>query len=196
MISEIRRLMEKEDGSNFPIVVDLGCGQLRNVDTLLGCSNKLYIVDTEYQLSRPHNFNSESLTVYDFVKTHYSGGDVTPMNTLEFGQSELAANLIFIVNVLDVTPPETRNEILRAARQNLAKGGLIITIAPRNDSHTLKLCTEERRYRDGFVFPNHGAYTYYKNWSSDDLKRLFKRHGLKSVSDTSNYRHACNILSQ
>jgi hypothetical protein len=182
-----------ENQQDDPLTLDHGCGQLRNVKSLLQFSNRLVLVDTESQLSKKHNFFGEHLTIQEYIEGKYDCNCIMVMNDRQFERSRLKVNVAFSINVIDVTPPMIRNAILRAIRRNMAKRGVFVLIVPRNDSWTLRRCSKQNRYADGYIFQNHGTLTFYRNWDNLSLETLLKRHGLRIVCDLSNYRYASMI---
>lgn len=193
---QIKKFPNFENLERVPAVVDLGCGQLRNLKEFEKHFSNLYLVDSERQFQKKHNFYGDLETIPEFIEKNYKGKNIKVLNFENFASSDISANLIFLINVLDVTPSKTRNKILRIARQRLSKDGYFIVITPRNDSHTLKLCTDDRKFEDGYFFPNRNYFTFYKNWSNQQIKELFDKHRLKIVKDLSIYRYSCCILKR
>jgi hypothetical protein len=193
VIDAIKSLRESEGSSGYPLVVDFGCGQLRNLKELLKYFPHLYLVDTEYQLTKKHNFNGQMLTIREFIEMNHALKSISVLTSQEFADSPISADIIFSINVLDVTPPRVRHEILNIVSRKLSGYGLFAAIVPTNDHRTLELCKRSRRYFDGYIFPNHGAFTYYRNWSRRDLAKLYKKHNLEVIHDMSSYRYACAI---
>jgi hypothetical protein len=187
-VLELRRLT----GLNAPrLALELGCGQLRNLKALKRYFASVILVDTSLQLNRPHDFGGKRLTIPEYVRRHYPEGSVTVMSDREFAISNLRPDVIFSINVMDVVPPRARRVMLSSVCGHLPITGQFASLVPRNDSRTLHLCRGTREYRDGHLFPNHGAFTFYKNWSEDELQRLYRSYSLGVVSDRSCYRHSC-----
>jgi hypothetical protein len=175
--------------SNGPLVVDQGCGQLRNVETLLSISNRIVLVDTERQLSTKHLFYDQRLTVCEFAEQHWSDKEVTVLTAKEFAKLSLNADIVFSINVLDVVLPTTRDELLRAARRNLSTTGMLAVFVPRNDTWTLRRCRSAQRFTDGYVFRNRDAHTFYHNWTNSEMKSLVNKWGFEIVKDVSVHRY-------
>ncbi len=173
--------------------VDLGCGQLRNLKELREHFPSLCLVDTTFQLSRTHDFGGKRLTISEYIRRYYPRGTVRVMSDREFASSGMRPDVIFSINVMDVVPPQTRRTILCTVRQRLPSTGQFASLVSRNDSRTLRLCRDARRYRDGYLFPNHGTLTYYRNWPGIQLSRLYQMHSLAVVRDLSRYRHSCLV---
>jgi hypothetical protein len=173
--------------------VDLGCGQLRNLRELRHTFPFVWLVDTEFQLNRTHDFGSMCGTITDYVRRYYHDGTVIVMNEKAFRASDLRPDVIFSINVMDVVPAQARRSILDSVREHLPLTGQFASLVPRNDSRTLQLCQTARVYEDGHVFPNHGAFTYYKNWAGAELQRLYRVYSLSVTRDLSRYRHSCLI---
>lgn len=195
LVWELQQLRDEGRGPAM-LVVDSGCGQLRHLEILLKSFPKLCLVDTELQLERMHLFAGKKQTIKDFIKSHYPKSQIKILSSQQFKRSSLSAGIVFSINVLDVTPPTTRNEILKSAVKNLSSQGLFAAIVPRNDSRTLSLCKTAKQYRDGYIFPNRNAFTFYKNWTDYALMKLFAKHSLKVVVDISNFRYACVICKK
>jgi SAM-dependent methyltransferase len=174
-----------------PLVVDCGCGQLRNTHVLLSLSSRLVLVDTACQLESEHNFLGEKMRVAAYVKRTWPEEHISVMSVSEFNASRLQADVVFSINVLDVVPAKTRAAVLRASLRNLRDGGIFVAVVPRNDGWTLRICTPQSRYNDGYIFPHAHGYTYYRNWSGDSLALIIKRHGFRLVKDLSIYRQVC-----
>jgi hypothetical protein len=175
------------------MVLEYGCGQLRNLRELHGYFPMVHLVDTELQLNRLHDFGGKRLTVRDYVRRYYRNGGVTVMSAPEFEASSLKVDVIFSINVMDVVPPETRLAMLATVKMHLHSSGQFASLVPRNDSRTLNLCRSSRAYQDGHIFPNHGAFTFYKNWSGDGLQRLYQSNGLDVMRDLSRYRYSSMV---
>lgn len=189
--------IRREKGLCRPIVaVEYGCGQLRNLGKLRRHYPRLYMIDTVLQLSKVHDFAGRRLTIPQYVEAHYRGDGVKVMSNREFAASNVKADVIFSINVMDVVPPATRFTMLRDIRKHLAPTGQFVSLVPRNDSRTLNLCGVARRYLDGHIFLNHGVFTYYKNWPGDQLAQVYRRSGLHVVMDLSRYRHSAVICDR
>jgi hypothetical protein len=174
-------------------VADFGCGQLRNLTILHKNFPRLCMVDTEFQLNRPHSFGGRMMTVREYVLRHYSEDSVYVMSDQEFSSSTCRFDVIFSINVMDVVPAPARESILDAISGHIASTGQFASLVPRNDSRTLQLCKQARPYKDGHIFPNHGAFTFYKNWPGNVLADLYKSRRLDVLLDLSLYRHSCLI---
>lgn len=191
VISVLRELADFE--GQPPLIVDCGCGQLRNVECLSSLSPRIVLVDTPFQLDTPHVMLGTRMLIGDFVKKNLASLDANVMYTTDFEKSRLDAKVIFSINVLDVLPRATRVSMVRACIRNMATDGLFVAIVPRNDTWTLRICTPEAQYQDGYVFQHKRGYTYYHNWKGDTLAKWVDRQGLAIVEDISIYRHACLI---
>ncbi len=189
-VLEVRRLR----GIRTPrLALELGCGQLRNLTELRKYFSSLILVDTVRQLNQPHDFGGKRMTVPEYVRRYYPDGTVTVMTDHEFAVSQLRPDVIFSINVMDVVPPETRQRILTIVNAHLSSTAQFVSLVPRNDSRTLHLCTRGRAHRDGYIFPNHGAYTFYRNWPGSKLQRLYRIYSLSVVHDQSCYRYSCLV---
>jgi hypothetical protein len=189
-VLEVRRIYEL---GTPRLALELGCGQLRNLKELKKYFPSILLVDTEFQLGRIHDFGGKRMTVSDYVRRYYPDGTVMIMNDREFAASSVRPDVIFVINVMDVVPPQTRREILSCVKVHLSRTSQFASLVPRNDSRTLHLCTRDRRYRDGYLFSNHGALTFYKNWSDRGLQRLYFLYSLGVVRNLSSYRHSCLV---
>jgi hypothetical protein len=176
-----------------PLVVDYGCGQLRNVRVLLTFSRRLVLVDTETQLSTPHEFYGRRLLPEELIRERWPVAGPTLLTSTEFEARSLGASVIFIINVFDVVPAATRKAMIRAAVRNLLPNGYLVIIAPRNDTWTLRLCTPARKYRDGYAFAHPRGHTYFRNWKDDSLQTCLLKSGIDIVTDLSVYRYVTVI---
>ncbi|SRR6266403_1083166 len=189
-VQEVRQV----GGLSIPgLIVELGCGQLRNLKELKQHFPSVVLVDTDFQLNRLHDFGGKRLTVPEYIRRYYADGNVTVMSDREFAASNLRPDVIFSINVMDVVPPQTRRAILSIVKEHLPATGQFASLVPRNDSRTLHLCTGARVYLDGHLFPNHGAFSYYRNWSGNELQRLYRLYSFTVVRDRSCYRHSCLV---
>ena len=188
VLPEIKQNLRRES-----LVVDFGCGQLRNVQTLLSISSKLILVDTSLQLSIPHEFYGKKMLIRDFVDQYWPKKNIRVLSFEEFSRTPISADLIFSINVFDVVPKEERYKILVNTTKKLKDDGLFVLIASRNDTWTLRICTPKNKYQDGYIFPHPKGYTYYKNWPKDMLHKEVTHFGLSIVKDMSIYRHVCLI---
>ena len=175
------------------LVVDCGCGQLRNVQTLLSLSSRIVLVDTPYQLDRQHDFYGERMCIRDFVRKRWPRKRIEVMSSSDFEMASVDADIIFSVNVLDVTPQRTRRAILRSCHNNLGTDGLFVAIAPRNDIWTLRICTPDKKYQDGYAFTHPSGYTYYRNWTGTSLHAAIETAGFRIERDLSTHRQVCII---
>jgi hypothetical protein len=189
-VFEARRLR----GLTAPrMVLELGCGQLRNLKELKKHFRSVILVDTPFQLNRLHEFDGRRLTIPEFVRRRFRDGAVRAMSDREFAVSSLRPDVILSINVMDVVPPQARRAMLSSVQSHLSATGQFASLVPRNDSRTLHLCARADVYRDGHLFPNHGAYTFYRNWPGSGLQRLYRRYSLGVVCDRSNYRYSCLV---
>jgi len=150
------------------------------------------LVETPLQLTTLHEFYGKRQTLGEYVRSHW-GRRIRIFGSDEFQASQLNADVIFLINVLDVTPPEVRTRILKAAHRNLCPNGRLIAIVPRNETHTLRLCTKGRAYLDGFAFERGGSFTFYRNWPDGSLNQLLTRQKFTVEQDFSRYHVACLI---
>jgi predicted TPR repeat methyltransferase len=189
LAERVRETLGENDAGEKPLVVEQGCGLLRNVEVLLTISNRLVLVDTEHQLTKTHSFYGEDLAIPEFVKNTWTDHDIRILTSKKFGQRSLDADVIFSVNVFDVVPPQTREELLAAARRNLSESGILAMVVPRNDTWQLRRCTEDQRYADGYAMPNRGRFTFYHNWTNAQMKDLLAEWGFEIMEDFSRYRY-------
>ena len=196
VLSVLRSEYALVNGDTTLSVVDHGCGQLRNVSTILTIARRLYVVDTEAQLSKKHLFYEHTLSVRDFVKKKWSDEDICVLSSKEFEKGGVKADLIFSICVLDAVPPKTRTAILRAAHRNLRRDGMLAIIVPRNDAWTMRRCTDSNTYADGHIFERAKGCTFYKNWNTEALVRLINRNGFMIEKDLSVHRHACILCKK
>lgn len=192
----IEAVLDVRQERNLPIprlVLEYGCGKLRNLRDLRQHFPSVCLVDTERQLTRTHDFGGKRLTVQEYVRRYYRDGCVTVMTERQFEASRLRPDVIFSINVMDVVPPETHLRMLANIGRRLRSTGQFASLVPRNDSRTLNLCRGARPYCGGHLFPNHGALTYYRNWSGDELQQLYRSCGLSLLRDLSRYRYSCVV---
>lgn len=193
-VHSVREVRPGTDG--WGRVADLGCGKLRHFDIIAPHSAELFLVDTEEQLSTTHIDAGVEYSVRQVAAgARKHGRKVHALTVSEFATAELSLDLILCVAVLDVVPAVTRSQILKSAARNLKKSGMLIIIAPRNDTTILDRCTPENAYRDGHVFFHHGIYTFFRNFRDhSSIINTAKRLGLTLVRDLSRYRQVCLIF--
>lgn len=178
-------------------VADQGCGKLRHLSTLENVFHRIWLIDTEFQLSRRQTlFGTSATSVRDYVARATHGNTLVLLTEKEFEASALNLDIIFCLCVMDVVLPNTRSAIIRAAHRNLRKGGLYVVIIPRNDQSILVRCRPGNRYSDGHVFSHPGnVWTFYRNFQSlDSLLEGLEHRGFVLQADLSIYRQVCLIM--
>src|SRR5262249_51565821 len=106
-----------------PLIVDYGCGQLRNTAALLKYSKRLLLVDTSVQLNTPHEFFGRRILAKDFAAERWPDANLRFLDSTDFERARVFADVIFLVNVFDVVPTPTRIAMVRAVRRNLRRHG-------------------------------------------------------------------------
>ncbi len=177
-------------------VVDLGCGKLRHLRVLEPISSRLYLIDTERQLSAAHTDGDRTYTIRQLAEARSNGGhSITALSNKEFAASRLKVDLIFCIAVLDVVTRDARVELVRTARKRLGAGGTFIVVVPRNDTSILDRCNRRNAYQDGHVFAHHGHMTFYRNFrSTSSLRRLCSSMGFMLLEDLSRFRQVCLLF--
>jgi len=192
----VKFLKEKEKTIRNLLIVDQGCGQLRNTKYFIKMFNNIIIVDTDTQLMKPHILYDEKISIHEYVKKRWKNYSIKIINSEKFKKTKVNADVIFSINVLDVTPPKIRKEILNSAHRNLKKDGLFIAIVPRNDTWTLNRCKSAKSFDDGYILKNHNYHTFYRNWDNKHLKQLLRKNGFYEYENMSKYRQACFICKK
>ncbi len=177
-------------------VADLGCGKLRHFDLLIHLADELFLIDTKDQLSLNHKDFGKSYTVLQVAeKARKRGRKVQAVTTEAFAKATLGLDVIFCIAVFDVVPRQTRRSLIESAAGNLAKNGIFVVIAPRNDSTILRRCRPDNAYADGHVFKNHGAYTFFHNFVTyEDIIKDCSKVGISLIKDLSRYRQVCLLF--
>jgi len=125
------------------------------------------------------------------------GKNVCVKTDEQFSNCKLNLDLIVCVAVMDVVLPRVRRVILESAYRNLRVGGILVLVAPRNDSTILRRCTQDNADSDGHVFANRGTHTFFHNFRDQGkLLKLCERTGLRLLNDMSVYRHVCLLLQK
>jgi hypothetical protein len=191
-------LLDGDETKTYSKVADVGCGKLRHYDLLSKVSSHLYLIDTEFQLSRLISENGSTYTIKEFIdKEKNRGKRVTLVNSEEFSRKKLRLNLAVSVAVADVVPKETHLSISNSIFKNLRKDGKLLVIVPRNDKSILERCFTLNRYKDGYVFRHHGVTTFFRNFkSTKPLVAECKSVGFKLWMDHSRYNQVCLIFSK
>ena len=190
-------LHASQDASEQIKIADQGCGALRHLRVLLKSYDHITLVDTKLQLSRKHTLDGIQRTIPEYIDSlELRNKDVLIMDNTEFLASRLDLNAIFNICTFDVVIPETRIEMLEAARQNLKDGGNFILIIPRNDSSIICRCKDDNKLSDGHYFKRYGAFTFYTNFRKyDDLLDIMAALGFTLVKDLSIFRQVCLIMA-
>lgn len=178
-------------------VADQGCGALRHLRIFMGYYNEIYMVDTEYQMNRIREIEGKRTTIIEYVNNlKVENRKLKLVSSKEFLRTNLELDAIFNICTFDVVLPETRREMLEAAKRNLSKGGYFVLIVARNDSSILCRCKEENKYSDGYCFKNHGVYTFYTNFREiKGLVNMASEFSLELVEGLSIYRQACLLFT-
>lgn len=180
-------------------VVVQGSGKLRHINIYEKYFRKVFFVDTELQLNRELELYGQKTTVKNFIKAYSCRNDweYEVIRASKFEDSELDADLLFNVNVLDVVPATERKVVISSASQNLKYDGIGIFIVPRNDKSILDRCNEDNKYLDGHIFRHHGTYTFFKNFKNEnDLIEKLQENDFGLVRNLSSYRQVCLITQK
>ena len=177
-------------------VADQGCGKLRHLKLLTQYFDHIYLIDTEFQLSRPQKlFGKSDITIKGYVDTlNIHGKEISVVSDVSFNSTRLNLDIVFNICVFDIEIPKVRKAISDSAYRNLMKGGLCIIIISRNDQSILSRCKKENKYLDGYAFCHHGTVTFYKNYlDTQPLIKNLARQGFKLIGDLSVYKQVCLI---
>jgi SAM-dependent methyltransferase len=176
-------------------MADQGCGKLRHLPVLAKYFRRITLVETTDQLNRTQKiFDVDDVTIAEYIRTT-KRKDTRVISADQFARTRLALDLIFNVCVLDVEVPHSRQQMFRAAAQNLKQGGLFVLVVPRNDQTILVRCTTENEYQDGHIFHHHGIATFYRNFRDQTpLVKVGAGVGLSVIADLSVYRQICLIF--
>lgn len=176
-------------------IADYGCGKLRHLHMFLDYFNPIYLVDTQFQLSRMLKLFVEKTKIKKYINELKTSKKLIALKDSEFESSRLGLDLIFSIAVFDVVLSKTRSTMIKTAYRNLKQGGFFIIIIPRNDSSFLRRCSQENKYYDGYFFNHHGITTFFKNFR--ETKYLINRvnkNGFMLKNDLSKYRNVCLIF--
>jgi hypothetical protein len=147
---------------------DLGCGRFRNLKILQSHFREVTCVDTALQCCRisgsfPKRKGLRLLTVE------------------QFETARRKYDAIFLISVLHIIPRSSiRKSLIRLAGRKLRKGGFLIVDIPSGEAYYRQRCTNENKYRDGWVMGRGGVRTFYKNFS--------KRAADRSVTSAGRFR--------
>lgn len=182
----------------FTSVADVGCGKLRHFKIFSSLTNRLYLVDTEQQITRKHIDSGKEYTVTDFARKKSNSNKIfIPLSSESFAKKNLQLGLIFCIAVFDVVPRQARQDIIAASAKNLKQGGHFVVIVPRNDSTITGRFNEDNKYLDGHVFKRQGIHTFFCNHKSHmTLLNDCEKHRLKLTADISKYRQICLVFSK
>jgi hypothetical protein len=170
----------KELLSKLPTVdssFDYGCGKLRYVNSILGRTNTLSIVDSEIQLSRAQKLKGINTSIRRLLNR---SNRISIYNDEQF--SELNANYDrgFCINVLSVIPIiARRRQVLNTIREKLRpRGTCLFVVQYRNSDFTrMSQMSNARPWRDGFLIESRRGYSFYGLIRPERLIAMVKKAG-------------------
>lgn len=151
-------------------VCEIGCGLLANTPHILKAFNHVILTDRKEQFDRIKEQLSE------MAKKYRSFQSFTEEKS--FARKRLNLDAAIVINVLHILPTrEERVELLKAARQNLRKGGIIFIDIPRDETYYRNLVKTGMPYNDGHVMRRNDYYTFYKNMTFEKLREYVEEVG-------------------
>lgn len=106
-------------------IADYGCGRLRHFHIFLKYFDVIYLVDTEFQLSRLIKLFGKKTTIKQYIANIKTSKKIEVLNNYEFESSKLNLDIVFSIAVFDVVPPKTRTNMIKSSYENLKKGGFL-----------------------------------------------------------------------
>lgn len=176
-----------------PLIIDYGCGKLRHLDILRDYSDNIVLVDTKAQIEKQQKFAGKTTCMEDYLEgLSLEKDSIQVIKRKKFIESDIPADIIFSVNVLDVVLESTRIEIIQSISSHLKPNGIAVLIIPRNISSILQRCNQENAYQDGHIFKRgNDIYTFYRNFNKlDSIFKKLKNANLKIEKNLSKYRYA------
>lgn len=141
-------------------VIDIGCGRLRNLQTLRRFFSDITIVDTKLQCERIQTLLPKSKRV-------------KLLNTEQFKNNKQKYNAAFLISVLHTIPElVTRKRLLSLAIDKVYKFGYIVIDIPSGVNYYRQQCTSANKYGDGWAMGSGTNRTFYKNYSAKELDVL------------------------
>lgn|GEM_PF-1626440 len=152
-------------------VVDIGCGRLRNLKILMKNFDRVLLVDTPRQCVRVRPLVPKTDRCFLFEVS-------------KFERSRELWDAAFLVAVLHIIPKRAdRKKLLEIAFKKLVPGGYLLLDVPQSETYYAKRCSEENRYRDGWLM-NHGkTFTFYRNYLSGEIDELIESSGNWTLFD-------------
>lgn len=151
-------------------VAEIGCGLLANTPHILKAFPYVILTDLKEQYERIKEHLLEFRKKYDSFKGF--------IEERSFARKSLKVDAAILINILHILP--TRDErigLLKAAWQNLRKGGIIFIDVPHNETFYRNLVKTAIPYNDGYAMRRNNYYTFYKNMSFDELKEYVAEVG-------------------
>lgn len=143
------------------MVLDYGCGKLRNTKYLLENNIIIDVLDTKKQIEE----NINKLNVLD-INCVYTSNDILPKDYYEH---------ILLSFVLNVIPnKEDRVNVLNNIKNSLKDEGLLY-VEVRNDSFVKNL-KNKISYNDGYLTGNGNKKTFQKPYTLEDIKEFLKEN--------------------
>lgn len=155
-----------EIGKDNMLILDFGCGKLRNSKYLVNQGFKVDILDTPKQINKIKETNkilfNNIYTTDDILKEKY--------------------NIIFNTFVLNVIPDINirRNIILNMLNLLKIEGRLVIEVRNNNSIYRNKY---KEKYLDGFIIGNNKTKTFQKGYDEWELYEFIKKIGDRNKID-------------
>ena len=202
LVKPILALLTTDRSFGLPenlLLLDLGCGKLRHLQLMRAFAKRIWIVDTELQVTQSQWFGEFKGSMQEFVRTlKVRRNEVEALTTEELDSRDSIADVVISVAVMDVVPVKTRGSVVRQAHKALREDGYFVVIVPRNDTSILRRCTEENVFEDGHIFKRgKEAYTFFSNFRDHGaLVEMISRAGFVIVEDRSNHKQVCLIFKK
>lgn len=163
--------------------VDYGCGKLRYLQPMLHTANRLTVVDSEVQLSRPQVIFGSKSTIRSWVG---ASNRITVSNTQEFAIHASGYDRGFCINVLSAIPYAfARENALRLLRQSLRPGAECLFVVQYRNSDFTRMANlpYARMWQDGILLDSLRGHSFYALISPEKLAALVRRAGFV-IGDT------------
>lgn len=164
-------------------MLDFGCGRLRNENAFSKTKCIISVLDTKEQIKRLEKNNLMNYTTYIFEE------DSLPKNSFD---------LVVLISVLHIIPDKsTRNKVLKMAYNSLKDGGYLFVDVPTGERYYRQKCSENNRYKDGFLLQHGKSYTFYKNYHAKELDEfVFRSIPIKKISGPYFEKHICRLYKK
>lgn len=160
-------IIDKYTGTNKNLLLlDYGCGKLRNAKKLVECGFKVSLLDTKEQLKK---ISEEDFSLFQDIYSNESRNYICNIRKY---------NIILCSFVLNVIEDEKeRIDVLNNINDFILRDGEIFIEVRRETS--LKSSKSMIEYKDGYVLGKGTIRTFQKPFEKEDVEKLISKSNLK-----------------